>query len=120
MKQIVWFEQDAFKETALKEYWKQRQVNLVVLNDTTDFSYIVKDFAPDVIIANYEIFSPSPDHFIHQLVSDEQLKVTPLILVADQNTNLDDSWGQLNFAGFLSLPLNMTQLQEDLEKILKS
>lgn len=112
---ILWIDQNTFATSLIERVFKKRELPFYTIESVEDFSYLVDDLNPAVIVLDGTTFSKNSEAFIQQYNNSPKMQALPFILL---DFTADASFIQHKI-GELQKPLEAFELPDVLGKILK-
>ncbi len=110
---IFWIDQNTFATSLLERVFKKKQLPFYTLSTVEDFSYLVDDLTPVLIVLDGETFDQNPEAFKKQYEASPRMQEIPFILLEPK--------GDMGFIkkkiGELKKPIEAFDLPEVLAKI---
>ncbi len=113
---VLWIDQNTFATSLIERAFKRKALSFYSLAQVDDFSYLVDDLKPDLIVLDAETFSQNSQKFLNQYESSILMQATPFILIEPKG---DFSFLK-NKIGELSKPLDPFKIPEMLQTFLKN
>lgn len=111
---VLWIDQNTFATALLEKVFKKKNLPFYTLSSLSDFSYLVDDMNPKLIVLDSKTAIRDLDQFMTQFKSSVSLSQIPFVLI-------DDS-GDLpfikNVIGKLNRPFDPFDVPQILEKFL--
>jgi hypothetical protein len=116
MKLILWIDEKELNLKLFDKIFQNQGHKFYGLNSVLDFSYLIKDLSPSVIVIDSKTVIKNLDRFTAQFVETNEFEGVPLVVI--------DHVPELNFLGSrylnLTTPLNPFELPSKIEAYLKS
>jgi len=110
---IFWIDQNTFATSLIERVFKKKQLPFYTLPSVEDFSYLVDDLGPVLIVLDGETYQKNPDAFLKQYEASPKMQEIPFILLEPK--------GDMGFIkkkiGELKKPVEPFELPEVLAKI---
>lgn len=104
LKQVIWIDQTKFICKLAEGLLAEHGVSCYTLDRADDFSYIISDLEPDLIICDLKTVSVNLDKFKEQ-VSDFEGKILTTATIADY-----EQFKDFPFAGCIEKPIEVEKL----------
>ena len=111
---VLWIDQNTFATALLEKVFKSRKMEFYTIASAKDFSYLVDDLRPQVLVLDVSTVVAELAAFKGQYEASEALRSLPLILI-DGNGELDFLG---NVIGKLERPFDPFQIPEKLTQLL--
>jgi hypothetical protein len=112
---VLWIDQNTMATNLIQRVFKQKNLPFYELPSVVDFSYLVEDLRPSLIVLDNLTFKQNPEVFKQQYGASELMRSIPFVLL--------DNDGSMNFierrAGDLKRPLEPFRLPEILNDMLE-
>ena len=82
---VFWIDENNFSNQLLEKVFKKAELSFYTLTSLNDFSYLISDLKPEVIVLDYATFLKGKEAFILQLNKNPQLQQTPFIILGEGN-----------------------------------
>ena len=109
---ILWIDQNTFATSLIEKVFKRKQLPFYTLPGVEDFSYLVDDLSPVLIVLDGETFIQNPEAFLKQYEASQKMQEIPFILLEPK--------GEMGFIkkkiGELKKPIDPFELPEILAK----
>ena len=113
---VLWIDQNTFATSLFERVFKKKGLPFYTLTSVDDFSYLVDDLHPALIVLDYETYIKNPDALKRQYSESAKMKSIPFILIEPKE--------QLEFLenkiGEIKRPIEAFELPEMLNKFLSS
>jgi DNA-binding response OmpR family regulator len=113
---ILWIDQNTFATSLIERAFKTRSLPFYTVTTVEDFSYLVDDLNPVLIVLDDETFSKNPAAFLEQYQNSAKMQALPFILLEPKS---DFSFIK-NKIGEITRPLKPFELPEILAKIVSA
>lgn len=111
---VLWIDHNTFSSSLIERVFKTKQLPFYSLTSVDDFSYLVDDLNPALIVLDAETYSRNPEAFMKQYLASDKMRETAFILLEAQ--------GDFSFLkkklGELKKPLAAFEIPETLQKLL--
>lgn len=111
---VFWIDQNEFAGTLVQKVFKKKGLDFYYLKDARDFSYLIDDLNPSLIVIDRETILKDFGAFEAQYVTSEKMKQIPFVAIG--------GWDQLDLiklkAGDLPRKLDPFEIPEKLGRIL--
>ncbi len=111
---ILWIDQNTFATSLIERVYKKKNAPFYCLSSVEDFSYLVDDLNPAVIVLDGETFLKNPEGFKAQYEASPKMQATPFIFL--------EARGDMSFIGHkigdLTRPLDPFELPKHLNKMM--
>jgi len=111
---VLWIDQNTFATALLEKVFKTQKMEFYTVASAKDFSYLVDDLKPQVLVLDASTAVSELDSFKRQYEASEALKTLPVILIEGSD--------ELNFLGHvigkLERPFDPFQIPEKLQQFL--
>jgi hypothetical protein len=81
MSLVLWIDQNTFSSSLVEKVFKKRGLSFYSLGQVHDFSYLVDDLKPAVIVLDGETFAGHPEAFKGQYQQSVVMQTTPFIFL---------------------------------------
>ena len=113
---ILWIDHNTFATSLIEKVFKKRSLPFYTINSVDDFSYLVDDLNPAVIVLDGETFAKNSPVFLKQYENSTKMQSLPFILLEPKS-----DFGFLKHRiGELKKPLEPFELPELLMKIVSA
>ena len=113
---ILWVDENTFASGLLESIFKKRNIPLYTINSAKNFTYLVDDLNPSLMVLDSKTALASLEELKFQYESSEALRRLPVILI--------DVVPELNFIekrlGLIQRPFDPFKIPEMMDKILNS
>lgn len=82
---ILWIDENTFATQLLEKVFKQQEQAFYTLDNVRDFSFLVDDLRPEVIVLDLVTAQKDLDLFKNQFDANERLRETSFIVIGDNN-----------------------------------
>lgn len=113
---VLWIDHNIFSTSLIERVFKKRSLPFYSINSVEDFSYLVDDLHPELIVLDGETFSKNADVFLKQYENSPKMQSLPFILLEPKS---DFSFLK-NKIGELKKPLEPFDLPDTLKKIVSA
>lgn len=113
LKQVVWIEQTQFICLLVEGIFKEQNVACYTLSDCKDFSYLLNDLAPEVLVCDIKTINNDLVSFKKQ-VGDYQGHI-----IATGSRSDFENFKDFPFSGLIEKPLNVETLFDNVVKFVK-
>ncbi len=113
---VLWIDHNTFATSLIEKVFKKRSLPFYTINSVEDFSYLVDDLNPSLIVLDGETFSKNREVFLEQYINSAKMQNLPFILLDPQS---DFSFLK-NKIGEIRKPLEPFDLPEVLRKIVSA
>lgn len=110
---VLWIDHNMFTTSLVEKVFKKRSLPFYSISSVEDFSYLVDDINPSLIVLDGETFSKNPEVFLSQYKNSLKMQSLPFILLEPKS----DFNFLKNVIGELKKPLEPFELPEILEKM---
>ncbi len=111
---VLWIDQNKFATSLIEKVFKTKSLPFYTTNGVEDFSYLVDDLNPALIVLDGETFSQNSQAFLKQYESSKKMQALPFILLEP----LSDFSFLKHKIGELKKPLKPFELPEILAKMI--
>jgi DNA-binding NtrC family response regulator len=112
---VLWIDHNTFAASLVEKVFKKRELPFYSVADAKDFSYLVDDLRPAVIVLDGDTAMEDFEAFKTQYEASEVLKATPFILMGEhEHLNKLISVN----VGVLARPFDPFEVPRQLEKLL--
>lgn len=112
---VLWIDQNTFSTSLLEKVFKTQKLEFYTIGSAKDFSYLVDDLRPQVLVLDAATVVSELESFKLQYEASEALKTLPVILIESREEGL----GFLaNVVGKIERPFDPFQIPEKLKQIL--
>lgn len=109
---VLWIDENKFATELLEKVFKQKDLPFYTLDNVRDFSFIVEDLKPEIIVLDAATALRNKDLFKLQFEASSLLKETPFVLIGN-----DSELSFLKKLGEISRPFDPFTIPEVLEKL---
>lgn len=81
---VLWIDQNTFSTSLVERVFKKKGLGFYSLSQVHDFSYLVDDLKPAVIVLDGSTFQKHADSFLEQFNKSATMQVTPFIFLDPQ------------------------------------
>lgn len=113
---VLWIDHNTFATNLIERVFKKRSLPFYTINSVDDFSYLVDDLNPALIVLDGETFSKNSEVFLKQYENSPKMQALPFILLEPKS---DFSFLKHKI-GELKKPLEPFELPEMLMKIVST
>jgi hypothetical protein len=113
---ILWIDENTFATGLLEKVFKMKSLPFYTLNSVNDFSYLIEDLRPELLILDCPTAMKQLEVFKKQYETSELLQNLPVILI-DESSELGFISKKI---GQISRPFDPFKIPEIIENILKS
>lgn len=110
---IFWIDQNTFRSSLIERVFKKKQLPFYTLSSLEDFSYLVDDLGPVLVVLDGQTYQQNPEAFRKQYEASQKMQNIPFILLEPK--------GEMGFikkkVGELRTPVEPFELPELLSKI---
>jgi two-component SAPR family response regulator len=111
---ILWIDHNTFATSLLEKVFKKQSLPFYTVNQVDDFSFLVEDLKPALIVLNVETFLQNTDSFLKQYHASVSIQDTPFVVIgAHESLSFIK-----NKIGELHKPLEPFQIPDQLRVIL--
>ena len=110
---VLWIDHNTFATSLIERVFKKRSLPFYTINSVEDFSYLVDDLNPAIIVLDGETFSKNQQVFLNQYEKSSKMQSLPFILLEPGN----DLGFLKNKIGELKKPLEPFEMPEILMKM---
>jgi hypothetical protein len=111
---ILWIDANTFATGLLEKVFKDQGFSFYCLENVNDFSYLVEDLRPSVLVLDYKTYENGVHRFNEQYQGSELLKNIPFIIIDGSHEDL----GISNIIGHLKRPFDPFELPHQIKKML--
>lgn len=113
---VLWIDENTFATSLIQKVFKKRGLSFYTLSEVHDFSYLIEDLSPSLIVLDAKTASNNLSTFKAQFDSSLKLQKLPFVLIDDTN-----ELGFIkNIAGQIKRPFDPFNIPELLLKITES
>lgn len=112
---IIWIDQNTFATSLLENVFKSHKISLFTLDNVIDFSYLIDDLSPSLLVLDGETVKENLEAFTLQYETNQKLRTIPKIIIGDT----DDLSFVENKIGLISRPFDPFKIPEIVEKLFK-
>lgn len=112
---ILWIDQNTFATSLLEKVFKKKELPFYTLANASDFTYLVDDLNPVLIVMDTKTALSHLESFKSQFESSEKLRSLPFVWVDGQSHDLDFV---KNVVGKIERPFDPFEIPEKLKNIL--
>ena len=111
---VLWIDQNTFATALLEKVFKTQKLEFYTIANAKDFSYLVDDLKPQVLVLDASTVAAELDSFKRQYEASEALKKLPVILIegSEELSFLG------NVIGKLERPFDPFQIPEKIQQFL--
>lgn len=109
---VLWIDQNTFATSLIERVFKKKGLAFYTLSTVNDFSYLVDDLSPALIVLDGETFSKNPEAFVQQYEASSKMQSIPFVLLEPGS----DLAFIKNKLGELKKPLEAFEMPQTLEK----
>ena len=113
---VLWIDLNTFAASLIEKVFKKRSLPFYTINSVEDFSYLVDDLNPSLIVLDGETFSKNSEVFLKQYLNSSKMQSLPFIILEP----LSDFSFLKNKIGELKRPLEPFDLPEILGKMVSA
>lgn len=78
---VLWIDKNTFATELLERVFKKKNLPIYTVASAEDFSYLVDDLRPELIVLDVQTALDSKEAFLKQLEASQLLKSLPFILI---------------------------------------
>ena len=82
---ILWIDQNSFATELLEKVFKKKSMPFYSLNHLNDFSYLVDDLRPQLVVLDGETFASNPSGFLEQYAKSQLMQQLPFVLISPKS-----------------------------------
>lgn len=86
---VLWIDENTFASSLLEKVFKKEELPFYTLNSAADFSYLVDDLKPVLLVLDGETATKYADQLRAQYESSENLRSLPVVWVGSSASGLD-------------------------------
>jgi DNA-binding NtrC family response regulator len=113
---ILWIDKNSFATSLLEKVFKKAEKELYIVSSVDDFSYLVDDLKPQVIVLDEATFLDNEPAFLKQYETSLLMQRIPFIFV-DEKQGMSFT---VNKIGNIKRPFDPFSIPEQIEMILKT
>ncbi len=113
---VLWIDQNTFATSLIERVFKKRSLPFYTIDSVKDFSYLVDDLHPQVIVLDGETYARDPQTFQDQYSASLKMQGIPFLLLDPK----EDMGFVKNKLGELKKPLEPFELPEMIAKFLSA
>lgn len=113
---IFWIDKNKFATGLLAKAFQQKSTAFYTVDSVNDFSYLVDDLEPSVVVLDGETFAQNPEAFLKQYSESKALQSLPFIFLAPAPKQIFTS----NVLGEINRPFDPFQIPDLIEKLRKA
>lgn len=113
---VLWIDENTFATSLIEKVFKKKGLPFYSLSQVNDFSYLIDDLGPSLIVLDAKTAVGSLDTFMSQFNSSQKLQKLPFVLI-DKTPELSFI---KNVAGEIQRPFDPFNIPEMLLKITES
>ena len=112
---ILWIDQNTFATSLLEKVFKKKDLPFYTLPNASDFTYLVEDLNPILIVMDTKTALSHLESFKAQYQTSQKLQSLPFVWVDGQSQDLDFV---KNVVGKIERPFDPFEIPETLRKFL--
>ena len=109
---VLWIDENKFATDLLEKVFKQKDLPFYTLDNVRDFSFLVDDLKPEIIVLDTQTALRHKELFKTQFEASSRLKTTPFVLIGD-----GPELTYLKKIGEIKRPFDPFAIPEVLEKL---
>ncbi len=113
---ILWIDHNSFSTGLIERVFKKKNLPFYSLGSVYDFSYLVDDLNPKLIVLDGETFTRNPEAFRKQYEASAKMQAAPFIVLEP----CGDMSFIKNIAGELKKPLDPFEIPEQIQKMMSA
>lgn len=113
---ILWIDQNTFATSLLEKVFKKKNLQFYTIPSAKDFSYLVEDLRPELLVLDGQTILENLEAFKLQLSQSENLSKLPKILVEPTN----DLQFLENVIGNIHRPFDPFAIPQEIQKMLSA
>ena len=113
---VLWIDQNTFATDLIERIFKKKSLSLYTIQSVEDFSYLVDDLSPSLVVLDTETFFKNPQAFLWQYEKSLKMQALPIILLGPEG---DFSFLK-NKIGVIKKPIEPFELPELLMKMISA
>jgi DNA-binding NtrC family response regulator len=113
---VLWIDENTFATGLIEKVFKKKDLKIYTVSNVLDFSYLISDLAPSVIVLDGKTGAKDIPALKSQYESSQKFQNTPVVFI-DREEGLDFIEGVV---GELKRPLDPFKVPQEIEKILKN
>ncbi len=113
---ILWIDHNTFATTLFEKIFKNRGIPFYTIPNVEDFSYLIDDLNPVLIVVDFETYLKNPPSFKKQYLESIRMRGIPFVIV-DEKEDLQFIENKL---ATIQRPINAFELPDLINKILSS
>ncbi len=82
---ILWIDENRFATSLLEKVFKQKDLSFYTLDNVNDFSFLVDDLKPEIIVLDTATALKNKEAFKKQFEANSRLKETPFITIGSDS-----------------------------------
>jgi hypothetical protein len=110
---VLWIDKNTFASSFLEKVFKTKNLPFYTLSSTSDFSYLVADLRPALLVLDAETAWEGREALFQQYQTSEELRRLPVVLIDDRQ-DLDF----LNKVGEIKRPFDPYKIPERLKNFI--
>jgi PleD family two-component response regulator len=114
MSTVLWIDQNTFASSLIEKVFKKKNLPFYSVASVEDFSYIVNDLSPKVIVVDGATVEANPEAFKAQYMESLKMQQTPFIFLEVSN---DLSYIKEK-RGEIKRPFDPFNIPDEIDKIL--
>lgn len=109
---VLWIDENKFATDLLEKVFKQKALPFYTLDNVRDFSFLVEDLKPEMIVLDVKTASRHKELFRAQFDASPALKNIPFVLIGDEK-----EFTYVKKMGEIKRPFDPFTIPEVLEKL---
>lgn len=111
---VFWIDQNNFSNQLLEKVFKKAEYSFYTLTSLNDFSYLVSDLKPQVIVLDFETFLNGKEAFLLQFKENSSLQKTPFIILGEGDIP------EITILGRVAKPFDPFEIPSKIAEFLKN
>jgi DNA-binding NtrC family response regulator len=109
---VLWIDENKFATDLLEKVFKQKDLPFYTLDNVRDFSFLVEDLKPEMIVLDVKTASRHKELFKAQFDASPAMKNIPFVLIGDEK-----EFTYVKKMGEIKRPFDPFSIPEVLEKL---
>jgi DNA-binding NtrC family response regulator len=109
---VLWIDQNTFATGLLEKVFKKKNLPFYTLESAEDFSYLVDDLRPELVVLDHQTALNHLTALQHQYAASPRLQQLPFVIIGGEFPFIKKTVGKIN------RPFDPFVIPEELQKIL--